>query len=132
MSKRTRTQQRWEELYCLAQQHHEFRWTELQSESKFQSWVATNPDLQSDHAIATALSEYRMMTHPRLSGWLPRIRELATQIMAKEPAATRRRFNHVFLQICRAARDHNASVAAALTELASRLSGRGFAGPIRL
>ena len=118
MPKRNRTQQRFDELFALAQQCHRAGLTETQSDDQFQSWVSQNPDLVDDKAITTARSEYRKMAHPRLSGSLPHIRALAQAIMDKEPAGTSLRFNHEFFKICRFARDHRVSVSAALRELA--------------
>lgn len=124
MPKRIRTQHRGNELYGLAQQRHTAGWTDQESESGFQDWVGRNQDLRDPKAIAQARSEYQTMAHPRLSGWLPRIRSLAQDIMDKEPPGTSRRFNHEFVKICRIARDHKVSVSAALREIASRPSRR--------
>jgi hypothetical protein len=116
MPKRLRTQQRWEELYNLAQYRHTAGLTDEESRLAFDAWVDKNPDLQDRRAIATAWAEYQKMAHPRLAGWLPRIKKLAQHIINNEPAGTKRRFNHEFSKICRFARDHKISVSAAIRE----------------
>jgi hypothetical protein len=121
LSKRTRTQQRFDELYDLAMKHHAGGWTRKKSDDEFERWAINNPDLVEGGAITTARCEYRKMVLPSLSGSLPQIRRLAKAIMDKEPPGTSRRFNHEFFKICRFARDHHASVSAGLQELASRL-----------
>ncbi len=120
MAKRNRTQQRFDELYSLAQQCHSAGWTRAQSDQAFESWIIRNPDLQDDKAIQTARSEYQKMSHPRLSGFLPAIRELAQDIMDNEPPGTTLRFNHEFFKICRIARDHPISVSAAIQGVAAQ------------
>ena len=124
MAKRTRTQQRFDELYRLAQQCHSAGWTPAQSVQAFQSWVISNPDLHDEKSIQTARYEYQKMSHPRLSGFFPAIRKLAQDIMDKEVPGTTLRLNHEFFKICRIARDHLLSVSAAIQGVAVQLMRR--------
>ena len=121
MGKRSRTQQRFDELYDLAMRCHSNGWTDRKADEEFQRWAAKNPDLVDQAAITTARSEYRKMAHPRLSGSLPQIRGLAQAIIDKQPPGTALRFNHEFFKICRLARDYPGAVLTALREISTRL-----------
>jgi hypothetical protein len=73
MSKRIRTQLRFDQLYDLAMKRHASGWTDKRSDEEFQRWTNKNPDLVAEGAITTARYEYRKMADPKLSGSLPQI-----------------------------------------------------------
>jgi len=121
MPKRNRTRQRTDEFLALSLQAHQGGWSEERVAAEIEILLMKNPDLVDEAATNTARSEARLMAHPRLRPWIQNISDLAERIMAKEPAGTKKRYNHELRSICRHALEHPRGVGAALLGLESRL-----------
>jgi hypothetical protein len=101
MGKRARTSHRFEELYELAVTSQAENWRWPDTCAAIEEKLAHNQDLVDDKATETARDEARIMAHPRLRGQLAEVYDLTTQTMDAEPPGTNKRFNHVFVGICR-------------------------------
>jgi len=103
MSKRVRTSHRFEEIYNIALTSHDRDWPWSETCQAIEVALQNNSDLLDDKAMQTARDEARTMSDRRLKGQLRGIYERAVTAMQAEPAGTKKRFNHVFVSMCRGA-----------------------------
>src|SRR5437764_810189 len=104
MPKRNRTKQRFDDMYALAVASHTNNWPYEQTANELADLLARNADLVDEKARKVARDEFWDMAHVSLRGALPRIRQLTQELMAREAAGTKLRFQHEFFKICRQAR----------------------------